>query len=469
MAKYQHALCLNPYYRESSAAMGFFPPIGLEYIAAALQRQVPKVSLIDLRKDRAFRNPAKLHQFIRENVDLVCASINWHYYFDEACQILNQLPAETDLVVGGQEASNNLEAVFEKVPRLKVIVRGEGEATIQQIAQGASYADLPGVSHRHNGRIVHNANREPPDINAIGYPNRVLRLSPYQVSAKNVSLGMLFDTVLTARGCPFNCKFCTMARGPLGQKRPYSARSPESVVEELKTVKSEIVFLADDNFFVDPKRAEKLFDLLIAEGIKKRYVAQARIEIYKHPQMLEKAFQAGIKCLLIGIESPHDRILKEMNKGFTAAEVRKAFAVLKNFPFYYHCYFIYGNIDETREEMLYIPEFAREIGADSISFQKLQVRPHSPMMEIVKSRPDLHISGRGYIYSDRYNIQDLRNIQRAIRKRFYTPARIYKIIRKGLALKLFKPSELLGALIRFPRAVPRLVAREIEKRVKKVT
>jgi radical SAM superfamily enzyme YgiQ (UPF0313 family) len=193
-------------------------------------------------------------------------------------------------------------------------------------------------------------------------------------------------------------------------------------------------------------------------------VAQARIEIYKHPQMLEKAAKAGIKWLLIGVESPHDRILQEINKGFTSAEIRKAFEVLKKYPFFYHCYFIYGNIDETREEMLYIPVFAKEIGADSISFQKLQVRPNSPMLDIVKSRSDLHINHVGFVYSDRYSVQDLNAIRRIIKKTFYTPGQMYKLMRKIMALKMLKPAELLGALVRFPLAIPPLVAREFEKR-----
>jgi anaerobic magnesium-protoporphyrin IX monomethyl ester cyclase len=466
MAKYKHALCLNPYLKESSAAMGFFPPIGLEYIAAALQHQVPKVSLIDLRKDRTYRDPAKLNRFIRENVDLICVSINWSYCFNDVCRVINELPSGIDLVVGGQEATNNVETVFEKVPHLNVIVRGEGEATIQQIAQGANYPDIPGISYRNNGQIIHNANRAPSDVNTISNPNRSLRLSPYYISAENISLGMMFDTVLSARGCPFNCTFCTMALGPLGQKRPYSARSPESVVEEIRSIQSDIIFFADDNFFVNPKRVEKICDLLIAQGVKKRYAAQARIEIYKHPQLLEKAVKAGIKWLLIGIESPHDRILQQINKGFTSAEVRKAFEVLKDYPFYYHCYFIYGNIDETRDEMLYIPVFAKEIGADSISFQKLQVRPHSLMLDMVKSRPDLHIDNSGFVYSDRYSMRDLRAIQKLIRKSFYTPRQVHRIMRKAVGLKMFESTEILGALVRLPFVIPELVAKKIGGRRK---
>ena len=65
-----------------------------------------------------------------------------------------------------------------------------------------------------------------------------------------------FDTVLTTRGCPFKCKFCTFSFNPLGQKRSYTERTVESVIEELKTVTADVVLFSDDNFFTNPNRSD---------------------------------------------------------------------------------------------------------------------------------------------------------------------------------------------------------------------
>jgi radical SAM superfamily enzyme YgiQ (UPF0313 family) len=164
-----------------------------------------------------------------------------------------------------------------------------------------------------------------------------------------------------------------MNLNPLGQKRTYSARTPESVVDEIKNLDAEIIFFSDDTFFVDAKRSERLCDLIIEqdinkkfiaqarlENINKKFIAQARLEIYKYPDMLRKAEKAGFKIMLVGIESPHDRILKQLNKGFTSQDVRSAFNLLKDYNFYYHCYFIMGNIGESKEEMLCIPQLRRK-------------------------------------------------------------------------------------------------------------
>lgn len=131
-------------------------------------------------------------------------------------------------------------------------------------------------------------------------------------------------TVLTTRGCPRHCKFCTFSVDPLGHRRSYAERPLASVIEELKTITADVVLFADDDFFANPKRSEELFELIADHGIDKTFVAQARIEVANHPRLLEKAAAAGLHVLLLGIESPHDAVLEQLAKGFTQQEIRQA-------------------------------------------------------------------------------------------------------------------------------------------------
>ena len=71
MAKYKHVLALNPYFAHTTAVMGLFPPTGLEYIAASMKDLVGKVTLLDLRYEKVYQDPATLSAFIRRDVDLV--------------------------------------------------------------------------------------------------------------------------------------------------------------------------------------------------------------------------------------------------------------------------------------------------------------------------------------------------------------------------------------------------------------
>ena len=111
---YRHALCLHPYYRDShsgSLGIAVFPPIGLGYIAAALQPHVERVTLVDLRLHGPLRAPRRLKKFIKDEVDLLCISINWEYQFDEALELVNSLPRDVLTVVGGKQATDDLEKV----------------------------------------------------------------------------------------------------------------------------------------------------------------------------------------------------------------------------------------------------------------------------------------------------------------------------------------------------------------------
>jgi radical SAM superfamily enzyme YgiQ (UPF0313 family) len=152
----------------------------------------------------------------------------------------------------------------------------------------------------------------------------------------------------------------------------------DSVVNEIQNLPAKVVLFSDDNLFANPQRAEEICDEIIARKIKKRFLAQARIDIAEYPRLLSKMVRAGFKALLIGIESPHDWILAQLNKGFNQEKIRKSFAVLKKYPIFYNGYFIYGNIGETEEEMLYIGQFAKEIGVDAITCNKLRIENSRP-------------------------------------------------------------------------------------------
>lgn len=130
---------------------------------------------------------------------------------------------------------------------------------------------------------------------------------------------------------------------PYGAKREWSARTPESIVEELKTVSASLVGFTDDNFTHDIGRVEKLCELIIKEGIRKRFTVNTRLDIARQPDIFPKMWRAGFRVFLLGLESTSDKSLKLLNKGFTTAQVRKAFEVLRRFPILYHGYFIIGN------------------------------------------------------------------------------------------------------------------------------
>jgi len=463
--KYKHALFLNPYIEKSATTtMSLFPPTGLEYVATTAKEYVGKLSLIDLRHDKELSDINNLVDFIKREIDLICVSISWNRQFEEICNLLNLMPEGIPLVVGGYKATEEVDNIFATCPKVDIIVRGEGEETIKEIVKGLPLKDILGISYRKDGKIIHNKNRSLPDVNKVPPPDRSLRRYKYYMMANGIKVtNATFDTILSTRGCPFNCKFCTFSLNPLGQKRTYAARSVKSVIEEIENISADIILFSDDNLFTDPKRAEELCDAIIAHKMKKRFVAQARIDIARSPGLLKKIAKAGFKMLLLGVESPHDYILAALNKGFDQKKIREYFKVLRKYPIFYHANYIYGNIKETEEEMLYLAKFSKEIGADSVAFSRLRVDKYSPLKEIVNSTPGYHLTPKGGVYSDTYSHAALKTIHRKLRFSFYTPATLIKIAWKFSRVRFFVFKDILYFIAVSPLLLKGVIVREIEK------
>ena len=464
MIKYNHVLALNPYFGDATTVMGLFPPTGLEYIVASMKDSVGKVTLFDLRYEEAYQDPKALSEFIRNGIDLLCITIRMASQFEKICDFIAQLPPEVCTIVGGYKATEEVAYLFDRCPNIDMIVRGEGEEIIKEIVTGVPYKDIRGLSYRKNEGVVHNENQQLPDITLahLPFPDRSLRRHDYSLAHHGVSLGSVtFDTIMTARGCPFKCKFCTFSLNPLGQKRSYTERPVESVIEELKTITADVVLVSDDNFFTNPKRSEELCDLIIENKIKKIFIAQTRIDVARHRRVLDKAEKAGFKVFLIGIESPHDRILKQLQKGITQKQIREACAVLKQYDFFLHGNFIYGNIGETEEEMLYIPKFAKELKLDSIGFQKLRIERFSPLKEVVEQTPGyyFHRFG-GAVYSEQFGRKELKQIRNRIRSVFYDLPQILRVIRKVHRQGFFSGRDAMNALLKLPLYLYRLARRK---------
>lgn len=462
--KYRHVLCLYPYVADQRPGIGIWPPTGLEYIATALKGRVGKISVIDLRYDAALRRPERMAAFLK-GVDLILVSVYWKARYATICEYIRSLPPGVPIVAGGRQASDNVEDLLEKCPNLSAVVRGEGEHTVQEIASGQPWDQIAGLSYRRDGAIVHNPNRPLQPIEEIVPPDRSLRRYRYvPILSGHKLLPLQFDTILSSRGCPYHCTFCTFSLNPLGQKREYVSRSPESVVDEIEASPARMILFADDNFFYETERVERICDLLAERGIEKRYFANARLEIAQHPRMLEKVYKAGFRMILLGVESASDRVLKQMNKGFNTQQVRKAFEELRKWPFYYHAYFIYGNVGETEQEMLAITDFARELGVHSISLSRLRVDKHTPMRKLIEKTPGYRISDNGYVYGGGFDKQKLRRIRDRIRNGFLLrPAQF------GRMLSTMHQTELLtyGQMLRLSLAVPQVLADHVSRRTRR--
>jgi radical SAM superfamily enzyme YgiQ (UPF0313 family) len=462
--KFRHVLCSYPY-RRDLGKMSFLPPIGLEFIAAVVEPYAQALDVVDMRQETG-----RTKDFIRPDTDMVCFSVNWKKDAEFLREEVRSVGSEIPVILGGRHVTENPELWLSELPNVTMVVRGDGEEAMEEICRGLPLEDITGLSFRKNGRIIHNANRITGPVRDNLYPNRHRRRYSYEINLDGIATGQTIDMLSSSRGCPYSCTFCSFSRNPWGEKRPWSARSPESVVEELARIEAPIVGFTDDLCTLKMDRVERICDLIITRKIRKKFLINARLEIAKHPEVLRKMEQAGFVLLMLGIESTCDRTLRSMGKGFDTQQIREYCSELRNSSMVLHGYFILGNIGESIEEMLQISTFAHELGLDTIAISTLRVSPHSGLEELVASNPGYHVAHNGKVYSDQCSCKELRQLRRRIYKEFYSARQVLHLLRKGIsndALRL-----LPGVLLRLPKVIKMQLGRrgkhsvKVPKRVK---
>lgn len=422
--------------------MPFFPPLGLEHIAAVIEPHAHALDVVDLRQEKG-----RTKDFLRPETDLVCFSVNWKTKAQFIREEILSVGSKALVVVGGRHATEDPEHWLSQCPNINVLIRSDGEEATEDFCCGLPLEEIAGLSFRRNGDVYHNPNRTLGSLSDTIRPNRSRRRYKYEINFQGLRTDMTIDTLSSSRGCPFNCEFCSFSRNPWGGKRAWSARSPESVVDELAQIDAPIVGFTDDLFTLKIDRVERICDLIMDRGIRKKMIVNTRVEIARRPDVLRKMEKAGFLMLMLGIESACDKTLRSMGKGFDTADLREYFKVLRKSSMFIHGYFIVGNIGESMEEMLRIPTFAHKLGLDTIGLSTLRVGVHSGLEELVASNPGYHVAPTGKVYSDLCSSKQIRQLRRRMLKAFYSAPQLLRLSRKGICN---------GALRLLPRTLIRL-------------
>jgi len=430
----QRVLCVYPY-RKDLKKFRFIPPLGLELIGTVIEPYARALDIIDLRYESK-----RTSDFLRPETDMVCFSVNWKRHVKFLRKEIMSIPPDIFTILGGRHATEDPEGWLASCPNVDAVVRGDGEEVMEDLCKGVPLENIAGLSFRNGDGIIHNPVRRLGPLKDQFYPNRSLRRYTYEVEIKNISTGVELDLFSASRGCPFNCTFCSFNFNPWGEKRNWSGRSPESIVEELAQIRAPLVGFTDEIFTHNMDRVERICDLIIDRGIRKKYIINARLEIARRPDVIRKMERAGFAMLLLGIESAQDKTLRSMRKGFNTAKIREYFDVLRGRPILLHGYFILGNIGESVTEMKQILPFARELGLDSIVLCILRNNPHSGIDELVAQNSDYHIAPNGRVYSDHCSEKELRRLRRRLHRKFYSRRQLLRILDKGRRSGLLKLS-----------------------------
>ncbi len=283
-------------------------PLGLEAVAGALASH--DLCMLDMRLDR------NLEKFLTANKpDAVGVAIPFTtavYAGQAVLKTVHRVLPKAFTFVGGHHAALN---PSDFLGRCDVIVAGEGEEVapelLARVEAGEDYSDLKGLTFLKDGEPVFTGERSLiSDLNQLPLVNRKIT-EPY--AERYFFRDMVPVTMIeTARGCPYRCTFCSVWKFNRGR---YRQKNPERVLEEIKLAPTKHILFSDDNFMSNVSRTERIAQLIKESGIKKSYGCQARTDtIAKHPDMIRRLRDAGLRWVLIGFESFDEEHLNKLNK-----------------------------------------------------------------------------------------------------------------------------------------------------------
>jgi radical SAM superfamily enzyme YgiQ (UPF0313 family) len=163
----------------------------------------------------------------------------------------------------------------------------------------------------------------------------------------------------------------------------FRSRSAENVVKELKTISEQgynTILFVDDNFLVDKKRAEKIMDGIIGEGLDLEMWAEARIASADE-KLFRKMKKAGFQVIAFGIDGGNQEVLDFYNKKTTIAQIRKAVNMSRKAGFYTYGTFILGAPIETEKHFEDSINLAKSLPLDLVAFFVLEYGAGSPLWE----------------------------------------------------------------------------------------
>jgi radical SAM superfamily enzyme YgiQ (UPF0313 family) len=325
-------------------------PLELEIVAGGVPRE-DEAFILDLGLEKnpveAFRNTLTL--ISPDMVGFTAYSTNVGVVKNLA-KIVKDHDGRIITVVGGVHAT--LLPKDYAVDQIDIIVRGEGGSVMSELVRR-----FKNQEQLHYGnfalsprdiRFDETAGLAPPDYppaEEIPRPRRdLVRRSGYfcvWTTAPDGKLDTMFPQVASLRtsiGCAFSCSFCVIPHLMHGK---YLQRSPEDVVDEIEGLAEEHVYFVDDEMFLNPSRINRIAELLIERGIRKKYISWARSDtIVKHPDVFRLWKKAGLDLLYVGIESMDKSRLDEYSKKTDVETNRKAVALLKELGIALHAAFI---------------------------------------------------------------------------------------------------------------------------------
>ncbi|MFH1631214.1 MAG: radical SAM protein [Candidatus Aenigmatarchaeota archaeon] len=327
-------------------------PIGLGYIAAISERCGCETKVLDMNVDTKIDLKHTVEQFKPDIVGITCTSP----VFDEVKKLTKQIKliSSAKIIIGGVHATFRPDECLEIAD---IVVRGEGEQTFEDILKGNKQEDIAGISFKHDGKIVHNPDREfMSDLDSIPSPAyHLFPMKKYRI-----------HSAISSRGCPFSCIYCCSTNF---WKNKVRYRSIDKFFDELKMLVDKhgtrTLKIHDSTFTINKERVLEFCKRMIETKLDLFWSCETRPDTLDN-EMLEKMKQAGCILLCIGVDSAAESVLKKANRNMKTENIEMIFKKANELGIRTRAYITFGLPSENRESVEETIDLLRKIRADQV-------------------------------------------------------------------------------------------------------
>jgi radical SAM superfamily enzyme YgiQ (UPF0313 family) len=345
-------------------------PISLPSIAAVLRKKGHDVKIIDCIADGL--GTEDLNEALREfDPDMVILDVSTPTFeFDKkTVSTIKKIRGNCHITaIGTHVTSLPAESLSESL--LDSVIRREPEVTSLALADalqdGDSLKDVEGLSFKGNGQIIHNPDRPfIADLDGLPFPARdLIHNEKYTMPVSNQPYTLL----ISSRGCPYRCIFCT-ARQYYGQKlRP---RSAKNIVDEVEEIINKYG-IKDITMWSDTFTVDRDFVVGVCNEIKRRelefnWMTNSRVDKVDL-DLLKLMKSVGCSMVSYGAESAVPEILKNCRKGTTPEQIKNALKWSREAGLETICHIIFGLPGETKETINQTIKFVKKLNPDYVQF-----------------------------------------------------------------------------------------------------
>jgi len=262
------------------------------------------------------------------------------------------------------------------------VIRGEGEDAIVELLDAIDgkrpFGSVDGLSYCADGRVFHNPSRALcPDLDKHPSPDLSLIVG-FGSGTRSFFKYNPIIPIVTSRGCPFSCKFCSVTT-MFGRK--YRFRSAEKVLEDLRPYTDRTIFFYDDNFAANKERTKQLLRRMIEEGITPEWTAQVRVDVTRDEELMELMERSNCCGIYVGFESINPKTLELYSKGQTLEDIKTSIKKFHEHDISIHGMFVLGSDEDDVRIIRETAKFAKRVKIDTVQFMILTPIPGSEIFD----------------------------------------------------------------------------------------